>query len=251
MAAGVKDQCCDSHLDCDPEFECRNSNTSFTCPPTSTAVCLPKPEFGLTCWNYKDCPDSQVCIKARLCACGARCFKSSRGFCEPASQQNCNADIDCGSNYSCARDLECVVNPCFSTNDCPLGGMCKPDVPGSCWTHQECGDGNYCKGLRICPSDATCPEDDKPGMCAPEEEKGGCCDSYFACGVGLQCISAVSKTGCKLDISAVCVPYGVFNTDCYTDDDCSPNRKCEGQSICACGLEDCNTPVAAGKCVLK
>ena len=102
-----------------------------------------------------------------------------------------------------------------------------------------------------CPADATCPEVDKPGLCAPEEEAGGCCDSYFACGTGLRCVSAVSKTSCKLDVSAICVPFGVFNSACYTDEECSPNRECSGQQMCACGLEGCDTPPKPGNCVLK
>ena len=217
----------------------------------STSVCLPKPVYGLSCWNYDDCPAAQVCIKARICACGARCFKSRRGYCEPASIQNCNMDIDCGDEYSCARDLECVVNPCYATEDCPLGGKCEPDVPGQCWTHKECGDDNYCKGLRICPANAECADIDKPGECAPTEDAGGCCDSYFACGPGLRCISSVEKNECELDISAVCVPYGQYNSVCYTDSDCAPSRECMGVKICACGLDGCDDPPQAGACVLK
>ena len=251
VSQGVKDVCCGSHLDCAPGFECRNSNTYKTCPPSSTSVCLPKPEYGISCWNYQDCPESQVCLKARICACGARCFKSGRGFCEPASQQVCNSDLDCGGSYSCARDLECVVNPCNATDDCPLGGQCHADMPGSCWNHKDCGDGSYCKGLRICPADAICDDIDKAGECAPKEEVGACCDSYFACTTGLRCMSSVAKTQCTLDVSSVCVPYGVFNQSCFSDAECAENRICMGQKMCACGLEGCDDPPTPGQCVLK
>jgi hypothetical protein len=246
-----KDTCCTSHQDCQEGLECRNSNSYQTCPPAPTAVCLPKPDFGINCWNYEDCPDAQVCIKSRICACGARCFKSGRGWCEPASAMGCNSDLDCGESYSCARDLECVLNPCNASNNCPLGGMCEPDMPGSCWNHKDCGDGNYCQGLRICPADAVCDEIDKPGACAPKEEIGACCDSYLACQPGLRCVSGINESQCKLDVTSICVPYGVFNESCFTDEECADNRHCVGQVMCGCGIEGCDVVPAAGQCVLK
>ena len=246
-----KDTCCTSHKDCEEGLECRNSNTFQTCPPAPTAVCLPKPDFGINCWNFEDCPASQVCIKSRICACGARCFKSGRGWCEPASQQGCNSDLDCGESYSCARDLECVLNPCNATDNCPLGGLCHPDVPGSCWNHKDCGEGNYCKGLRICPVDAVCEEMDKAGECAPKEDVGACCDSYLACQPGLRCVSGINKSQCALDVTSICVPYGVFNQSCYTDDECAENRFCSGQALCGCGIEGCDALPSPGTCVLK
>lgn len=251
QALANKDVCCSSHLDCADGLQCRNSNTYETCPPSSTAVCLPEPEYGINCWNYMDCPEAMVCLKARICACGARCHKSGRGFCQPASAQVCNSNLDCGDSYSCARELECIVNPCNATDDCPLGGKCQADMPGSCWNHSTCGDGSYCKGLRICPADAVCNDIDKPGVCATKETEGACCESYFACDGGLRCISAVSKTQCTLDISSICVPYGVFNASCFTDDDCAENRKCTGQTTCPCGTEGCDEAPSAGQCVLK
>ena len=250
-AKADKDTCCTSHNDCQDGLECRNSNSFQTCPPAPTAVCLPKPDFGINCWNYEDCPDAQVCIKSRICACGARCFKSGRGWCEPASQQGCNSDLDCGESYSCARDLECVLNPCNATHNCPLGGLCQPDVPGSCWNHKDCGDGNYCKGLRICPVDAICDEIDKPGECAPKEDVGACCDSYLACKGGLRCVSGINKSQCSLDVTSICVPYGVFNESCFTDAECADNRQCVGQTMCGCGIEGCDALPAPGNCVLK
>jgi hypothetical protein len=73
MELGVKDGCCPSHLDCAPGLECRNSYNYKTCPPASTAVCLPKPENGVSCWHSQDCAESQVCRNARICSCGVDC----------------------------------------------------------------------------------------------------------------------------------------------------------------------------------
>ena len=243
----LEGDCCDSHIECVAGHECRNSNTTKTCPPQSTAVCLPEPIYGETCWNYLDCPESYVCDEVRICACGARCFRNNNGFCSPAKGHNCQSDNDCGSNYTCARDYECVANPCFVNNDCSLGGTCHPAQEGSCWHPYECGDGNYCKGLRVCPANTTCLDPDKPGVCASQGDAGDCCDSYYGCGQGLRCVSVVGKSGCALDASAICVPYTQYNTH----EDCEENRKCSGAQMCFCNDPECEGPPQAGACVFE
>jgi hypothetical protein len=243
-----KGDCCDSHRDCGAGYECRNSNSTISCPPNGTSVCLPKVDYGESCWNYFDCPAGMVCNMSRICACNARCGKSHEGTCQLASEQTCNSNSDCGTDSTCARNLECLFNPCFPTDNCSLGGLCMPTQLGLCWGHSSCGEDMYCKGLKLCPANTECPDNDQPGECAPQEEIGGCCTSYFACGAGLRCMSAVNKDECILDVSSTCVPYGKYNEVCYADEDCAPNRKCVGASICACGQDGC-TP-KAGSCAL-
>ena len=244
--------CCDSHRECGPGYECRNSNTSSTCPPNPTAVCLPEPDYGESCWNYLDCPTGLVCNKSWVCACNARCKKSHMGYCSLPTGQNCKTDIDCGTSYSCARDWECTVNPCYNTTNCPLAGSCQPVEAGKCWNHNGCGSGQYCQGLRVCPSDVECADPDKPGVCAPEGDSGDCCDSFYGCASGLRCVSGIGQTECALDLASSCVP--TLSTSekyviCYVAEDCAPGRRCEGAEVCPCGLTGCDHPPVAGSCV--
>ena len=243
--------CCNSHRECEIGYECRNSNTTTTCPPQPTAVCLPAPKLGETCWNYLDCPPANVCNEAFVCACGAMCHRSRNGYCSPAATQYCNSNSDCGDSFVCARDYECIANPCFVNNDCAQGGVCKPKNDVDCWNSSVCGDGNYCKGLRICPANTTCTEPDKSGVCAPLGGPGECCSSYYGCDDGLRCISAIGRSGCSLDASSVCVPYTQFNISCFADEDCAENRTCEGAKVCICNQPNCDGPPVAGNCVFK
>jgi hypothetical protein len=247
----LKGDCCDSHLDCEPGMECRNSNTTVTCPPTTSAVCLPAPKYGEDCWNYLDCPSGQACNKAWICACNARCGKSHEGWCGSMMGQGCHTDVDCGTGYTCVRDEQCKLNPCYNSAECPTAGTCKSNINAYCWSNNSCGGGQYCDGLRVCPVDTTCEDPDQPGVCAPLEQIGECCDSYKACEAGGRCISAVNGTGCILDVSSICVPYVQFNITCFSNDDCEPSRECQGAALCPCGLAGCDDPPAPGSCVLK
>jgi hypothetical protein len=252
MAYTKLDDCCDSHLDCGDGFQCRNSNTTMTCPPGNSATCVPLPTNGEDCWNYMDCLDGQVCNQAYICSCGARCVKSRPGWCGSPLGQTCKTNIDCGTGSSCAIDSECKINPCFNNNNCPIAGKCKPKQAGQCWGHEECGLDEYCQGLRLCPNDTECPDPDTSGQCSPLEPAGECCETYKACEAGLRCISTAYMTGCVLDVSAVCVPRKdqLAGGTCFTDGDCSDGRSCQNVSVCACGLAGCETPPNAGQCVL-
>ena len=83
------------------------------------------------------------------------------------------------------------------------------------------------------------------------KEIGACCDSYKACQAGARCISAVTGTGCVLDVSSICAPYVQFNITCFSDNDCEPSRECIGAELCSCGLAGCDGPPVAGTCTLK
>ncbi|MGM0578663.1 MAG: hypothetical protein ACQEXJ_23260 [Myxococcota bacterium] len=251
-----QDHCCDSHRECGPGLECRNSNTTMTCPPNSTASCVSEPVFGETCWNFEDCPEGLVCNGHRLLGCGSLFQKSKNGFCESPEGMPCKTGIDCGDGFTCARDEDCPVMPseCGTGSNCPTSGLCQQKVAGRCWTHSACADDEYCEGLRVCPADTACADPDEPGTCEPLGQAGDCCDSYHGCAPGLRCISAVDMEACDLDLSSVCVPRidPFDDVSCFTDADCdSAARHCVGAQVCPCGISDCEGPPQAGSCELK
>ncbi|MEZ4267293.1 MAG: hypothetical protein R3F39_13015 [Myxococcota bacterium] len=245
-----EDECCNSHRECNPGWQCRNASSEITCPPTYTAVCVPEPIYGETCWNYDDCPPGLVCNGVRLFACGSLTFNRG-GFCEQPDGMPCLTGAECGLGYACAKDENCAVNPCVNGTNCTVSGVCRARLPDTCWSHSGCGAGKWCKGLQVCPTDDTCTFKDTPGVCAPYAQSGECCSSYLGCAPGLRCISAATKTGCVLDVSSVCVPNPVFNQSCFSDMDCLPSRTCVGATVCPCGVDSCTTPPKSGTCVLK
>ncbi len=247
----IEDGCCDSHLDCIDGTRCRNANTTITCPPQPTAVCLPEPQFGERCWNYLDCSDGDVCNFNFICSCGSRCKNSHMGWCGSPIGQPCKTNVDCGSGYSCAKDEECPVNPCFDGNfDCSIGGLCQPNLPGACWSQFQCGGDSYCADLQVCPANTECNEPDIPGACTPFRLLGECCDSHYACEPGLRCVSGATKTACTLDVSSVCVQRTDDKINCFSDADCDPSRTCVGAEVCLCGLEGCDSLPKPGTCEL-
>lgn len=239
--------CCDSHAECAPGFECRNQDSSITCPPTNSAVCLPIPEYGERCWNLNDCPDGLACNRVWICGCNGKCYFNRIGACEVPLF--CATDNECGVGYTCAREPECFASPCTTASTCQSGGKCQVKVEGGCWSHDECGAGNYCEGLKVCPADLECPVPDQPGLCQPRAPLGECCTSFRGCQAGLRCVSVAQRTGCKTDFTAVCVPAITPGNSCYADDDCDTNQRCDGARICPCGVETCTDPPAAGQCV--
>ncbi|HRE92388.1 MAG TPA: hypothetical protein PK095_24950, partial [Myxococcota bacterium] len=144
---------------------------------------------------------------------------------------------------------ECLASPCTTISTCQTGGRCQVNVEGGCWSHDECGPGKYCEGLKVCPAELECPIPDQPGICADRAGLGECCTSFRGCGSGLRCVSVAQRTGCKTDFTAVCVPAVTPGSSCFADDDCDTNQRCEGQRICPCGVESCagDEPVA-GSC---
>lgn len=238
--------CCDSHLECKDGYQCRNSDSSITCPPTSSAVCLPVPQFGERCWNVNDCPEGLACNRVWICGCNGKCYFNYIGQCEVPLF--CDTDLDCGTGYTCAREPECLASPCTTISTCQTGGKCQVKVEGGCWSHDECGAGKYCEGLEVCPAELECPVPDQPGLCADKAGLGECCTSFRGCGSGLRCVSVSQRTGCKTDFTSVCVPAVTPNNTCYADDDCDTNQRCEGQRICPCGVESCTDAPQAGQC---
>jgi len=239
--------CCDSHTECADGYECRNQDSSLTCPPSSSAVCLNKANFGEDCWNVDDCPTGLACSRVWICGCNGKCYFNRIGACEVPT--NCQTNVDCGDGYICALDPECFSSPCTTAATCPSGGRCQEKVEGGCWSHSECGAGKYCEGLKICPSDTTCTLPDQPGICGERAGLGECCTSFKGCEPGLRCLSPAEREGCKIDHTSVCVPAVTPGASCYGDDDCDVQQRCEGARVCPCGVETCTTPPEAGSCV--
>lgn len=241
--------CCDSHDDCSEGYECRNQDSSLTCPPQESAVCLRETTFGETCWNYEDCPDGLSCYRVWICGCNGKCYFNLQGKCEFPSF--CQVNSDCGDGYVCAIDPECFLSPCTTAATCQSGGTCQLKFDDGCWTHDECGDGRYCEGLRICPPDTECTVPDQPGICADRADLGECCSSFKGCKPGLRCLSPAQRSGCKIDNTSVCVPAVTPGASCYGDEDCDEQQRCEGASICPCGVETCELEPSAGLCVAR
>lgn len=241
--------CCASHLECADGLECRNQDTSVTCPPSPSAICVPTPSYGETCWNSEDCPEGKTCYGVYVCGCNGKCRWNHQGNCQ--IPVNCQSDLDCGGDARCARDLDCIYSPCTTAFNCPPGGVCQLTVEGGCWTHEECGDGNYCQGLRVCPLGNECPWPDMPGTCAPRAGLGGCCSSYRGCDPGLRCVSVADRTSCSIDTTSVCVPAVTMGIACYVDEDCETDQRCSGATVCPCGVETCTATPKAGQCVGK
>ncbi len=239
--------CCNSHLECGEGLECRNQNSTQTCPPTASAICVPIPVPGETCWNFEDCPQGLSCQKTIICGCNGRCRYNRIGQCERPT--NCQANIDCGTEAVCARDAECILSPCSTVSTCPFGGTCQDKEEGFCWNHESCPSGQYCEGLKVCPPDTTCPYPNSPGVCQPRVGLGECCTSFRGCEAGLRCTSAGTGAGCSLDSTSVCVPATAVSGTCYDDQDCDRTEFCQGEEICPCGLEDCaGEPPRPGVC---
>jgi len=238
--------CCNSHLECGAGLECRNQNTSQTCPPNASAICVPIPVPGESCWNVNDCPQGLACQRTITCGCNARCRYNRIGQCELPT--NCQANIDCGTESVCARDAECILSPCSSVSTCPFGGTCQDKVEGFCWNHESCASGEYCEGLKVCPPDTTCPYPNSPGVCQTRAQLGECCTSYKGCVPGLRCTSPGTGTGCTLDTTSVCVPATAIQGTCYGDEDCDRTEFCQGEEVCPCGLEDCEGAPRPGTC---
>jgi len=240
--------CCSSHLDCEDDLECRNNDASLTCPVTQGAVCLPKPVYGESCWNLYDCPEGKTCQRTMVCGCNGKCRWNNMGQCE--TPLHCTADIQCGSDSVCAHDTECIVSPCTVATNCPIGGTCQLKIEGACWNHEECGAGEYCAGLRVCPADQVCVAPDQPGVCAPRGAIGECCTSLRGCKSGLRCLSPTQRSGCSADFASVCVPAVTIGNECFGDDDCDNGQRCEGALVCPCGVETCAGEPQAGHCVV-
>lgn len=241
--------CCDAHDECQDGYECRNQDSSLTCPPSSSAVCLNEAVFGERCWNVEDCPAGLSCYRVWICGCNGKCYFNRQGECEVPS--NCQTNLDCGEGYVCAVDPECFASPCTTASTCTSGGQCQLVVDGGCWTHDECGAGRYCEGLRICPADTTCTVPDQPGICADRAGLGECCTSFKGCEPGLRCLSPAQRSGCKIDHTSVCVPAQTPGASCYGDEDCDAQQRCDGARICPCGVETCTDPPSAGTCVAR
>lgn len=239
--------CCDSHNECADGYQCRNQDSSLTCPPSSSAVCLNEAIFGESCWNVEDCPAGLACSRVWICGCNGKCYFNRIGSCEVPT--NCQTNLDCGEGYICALDPECFSSPCTTAATCSSGGRCQEKVEGGCWSHSECGAGKYCEGLRICPADTDCTVPDQPGICAGRASLGECCTSFKGCEAGLRCLSPAERSGCKIDHTSVCVPAVTPGASCFGDDDCDAQQRCEGARVCPCGVETCTSAPAAGSCV--
>lgn len=244
----VNNACCNSHADCQSGYECRNYDGSLTCPVGLGAVCVPAAGDGINCWTNFDCFGDQICQRAWMCPCGAACRFGRMGSC--VDPEYCIDDNACGDSAICSKDYDCNANPCSVASNCSPNGVCREQQSDQCWSHGECPTSQYCEGLRVCDLQQTCFLPDAPGQCAPRGQLGDCCTSFFGCQGGLKCGSVQASDQCTLDITSVCTPVELPAGQCYLDSDCQSGLHCQGQSLCACGLQSCDESPQPGTCVL-
>lgn len=130
---------------------------------TTSAVCLPDAETGVTC--------AGGCLAGEFCA--------QDGDCRPDDRAGCDICAPCAEAATCGAGETCVAadgatsfctRPCASDSDCPGDSVCK-DVITSGVARQLCGSDD---DTLLCAADAACAS--------------GCADDS-TCAVGESCVS--------------------------------------------------------------
>jgi len=160
----------------------------------------------------------------------------------------------CGSDYlaspTCSAGTWSCPDGFIDISTCPPGTcfgaplpceICGPDG-WACQPEETCA--GSCDGIVCaeCPAGGTgtvtlgacsCSCDDSAQFTCSLAP--GCCNADMDCGDALYvpCVEHVCKQP---------VPGG-----CWKDDECGPNQKCAGASVCPCGF-DCDEPDTPGTC---
>jgi hypothetical protein len=178
---------------------------------------------GCECPRYLACPPGTTLVIAPgPCSC-ASCMSLGAGGASTGGRPSrdggfpacCSSDIECGDDPS----LHCVNTRClYSESD-------------RCWRDGDCGDGEQCSGVRICPCNADCDYDAVPGTCVPS----GCCLTDFECG-------DIYHVPC---VNGVCMTPNPQN--CWSDTECAAGTHCVGSFVCPC-KSFCPKPNTPGLC---
>ncbi len=147
--------------------------------------CMPVQQHP-SCWDDAQCEDGEECVGAWACACDADCDgEDVPGTCtpkQPVPDGCCLDDSDCDKGIDMA--FVCVQGPAELLGVClPLAGQ------GSCWSHSDCSQGQYCEGPTVCPCGADCLIPNAPGQCV-EPAKSGPCYEDSQCSDGEFCVGA-------------------------------------------------------------
>jgi len=155
--------CCDVDSECDPGFDCVGSGMGMG------GTCQPETEPG-KCWDEDDCYETQECLGATFCPCGAVCGVGTfPGTCSPVPVGCCYKDSDCNAGFICKG--------MWPGDNMP--GSCVPDL-----TAPQCNDAN----LPCCYDESDCPDN-------------SACNGGFACG----CIALCYNCGaCMPDQIGFC-----------------------------------------------
>ena len=211
--------CCWEDDDCEAGRECQGAN-ELTWGP---GECLLLPEPG-ACYRNDHCPAGTLCLGAQPCGCLVDCYWAGPGICAPVDGTCCFFDGDCQEGLHCVGGGRLGGAP----------GHCKPPLDdGRCWGSEDCDGAHACVGAEMCPCDADCDMEDRPGACEPRA--AGCCADDRDCPRGLVC-----------GPGSTCVAPLVFGA-CWTDADCYGTQSCGGATVCPCG-EVCAAPTAPGRC---
>ncbi|PNF25788.1 hypothetical protein B7P43_G12126 [Cryptotermes secundus] len=161
------------------------------------------------CATDSDCKTNEICIHNK-CRCGSG-FTSDPSGC---------LDINECKDSPCHPSAECINDPGSYRCACPLGTVGDPFLDPGCVTPNECNRDADCSDTLAC-------------------EHGKCTDPCVA-GADVQCgPNAVCNV---FDHVGVCscpaghlgdpnsITVGCFKVECLSNDDCSLDRSCDGQS---------------------
>ena len=153
---------------------------------------------------------------------------------EDAPPADTGPGTDAETSSCCTLDSDCdAVSFCMLTGE---DGVCKPVVePPACWLSLECGAGEVCEGMNICPCGVDCAAPDQAGTCV--EEPLICCEEDGDCDPGWACAGGTSP---------VCKPTPEPG-ECWSTEDCSGVDVCVDILLCPCGLE-CDLVDTPGTC---
>ena len=245
----------------------------FQCNPTS-GVCEVFGELGLCepCENDDQCGSS-----ADECTIIS---SNNESFCTTA----CDVDTpgSCGSGYVCyavsSNSSQCIPvgNECkiCHSEGCPPNMWCNSssgecesvvDTCGQCSMEDQCQEGSSCAVLALrsycfpqcpdssCPSEYTCDEN---GVCMPDSGTCQSCDDLPACTpptpyadeVNCRCVTCLDHSQCEDGL--MCSPdfQSCYwsDTECASDGDCGPDKKCVG-GLCVECISQMDCP--DGQCI--
>lgn len=244
---------------CGENAVCSAVDHKAVCECASNARGDPKVScLRVECTESNDCSSSQTCINyscvdpctlKNACGQNANCVSENHlaiCSCQPGTTGNpllgcvplqyCNSDQQCPAGTKCNAGVCCTL--CTSGRDCIsdqlcIQGVCQP----TCRSNSSCPDFQFCQN-NICTQEFKCRTDEDCDIdenCVVDatgrSECINACSGRVLCGRNAECSAR--------DHSAVCdCKPGFFQDktgtcrkiECQTDDECSSDKTCEGNT---------------------